>query len=304
MDIKQLSYFVAIVEHDFNMSQASKYLHLSQPALSQTISNLEKNENIQLFERSHGRLQNLTAAGEILLVHAKEIIEQYDVMMEDLQEESTQLKGNIRIGIPPVVISVVFPEILPKLLAENPKIGFEVKEAGAMELKKDLLLQELPIAVLLKPTGLDSTTTEEVTLSQDTLSAFMSVDNPLAQKKLLSWSDLHNQPMAIFDSTYMIHHQLLKKFASEQIKPQLSLQSASWDLLLNSTRHSNLITVMPTPVTKYYSMEEVVRRDFENPIYWEVALCRRKQKRYSRVEDYVFNYMRDYYEIKNEGERG
>lgn len=300
MDIKQLVYFVAIVEHDFNMSQASKHLHLSQPALSQTISNLEKNENIQVFERSHGRLQNLTATGEVLLAHAKELIEKYDVMMEDLQEESAQLKGNIRIGIPPVVISVVFPEILPKLLAENPKIGFEVKEAGAMELKKDLLLQELPIAVLLKPTGLDSSTTEEVILTKDTLSAFMSVTNPLAEKDQLSWSDLHNQPMAIFDSTYMIHHQLLKKFSSEQIKPQLSLQSASWDLLLNSTRHSNLITVMPTPVAKYYSMEEVVRRDFDHPIYWEVILCRRKQKRYSRVEDYVFNYMRDYYELKNE----
>ncbi len=296
MDIKQLVYFVAIVEHDFNMSQASKYLHLSQPALSQTISNLEKNENIQLFERSHGRLQNLTTTGEVLLVHAKELIEKYEVMMEDLQEESTQLKGNIRIGIPPVVISVVFPEILPKLLNENPKIGFEVKEAGAMELKRDLLLQELPIAVLLKPTGLDSSTTEEVILSNDTLSAFMSADNPLAQKQTLSWSDLHNQPMAIFDSTYMIHHQLLQKFADEQIKPLLSLQSASWDLLLNSTRHSNLITLMPTPVTKYYSMDEVVRREFDNPIYWEVALCRRRQKRYSRVEDYVFNYMRDYYE--------
>lgn len=300
MDIKQLVYFVAIVEHDFNMSQASKHLHLSQPALSQTIANLEKNENIQVFERSHGRLQNLTATGEVLLAHAKELIEKYDVMMEDLQEESAQLKGNIRIGIPPVVISVVFPEILPKLLAENPKIGFEVKEAGAMELKKDLLLQELPIAVLLKPTGLDSSTTEEVILTKDTLSAFMSVTNPLAEKDQLSWSDLHNQPMAIFDSTYMIHHQLLKKFAGEQIKPQLSLQSASWDLLLNSTRHSNLITVMPTPVAKYYSMEEVVRRDFDHPIYWEVVLCRRKQKRYSRVEDYVFNYMRDYYELKNE----
>lgn len=296
MDIKQMHYFVSIVETDFNISQASKILHISQPALSQTITNLEKNENILLFERSHGRLQTLTPAGEVLYQHAKEIIQKYDVMMKELQEESAHLKGNIKIGIPPVIISVVFPEILPELISTNPEIRFEIKEAGAVELKKDLLLQELPIVVLLRPTGLDSSTVDEVVIRKDTLSAFMSRDNPLAQKELLQWTDLHNQPMAIFDSTYMIHHQLLNKFASQQVKPQLYLQSASWDLLLNSTRNTGLITVLPTPVAHYYSSPDVTRKEFEHPIYWEVVLCRRKQKRYSRIEDYVFNYMKDYYQ--------
>lgn len=295
MDIKQMHYFIAIVETDFNMSQASKILHISQPALSQTIAVLEKNENLTLFERAHGRLQTLTPAGEVLYQYAKEIIEKYDAMIEDLQQESSQLRGHLKIGIPPVVISVVFPEILPKLISTNPEIRFEIKEAGAVELKKDLLLQELPIVVLLRPTGLDVGTVEEVVIRRDTLSAFMSKGNPLAEKEKLEWKDLHNQPMAIFDSTYMIHHQLMNKFSSQQVKPQLYLQSASWDLLLNSTRNSNLITVLPTPVDYYYFSPDVVRKEFESPIYWEVVLCRRKQKRYSRVEDYVFNYMKDYY---------
>lgn len=296
MDIKQMHYFISIVETDFNMSQASKILHISQPALSQTITTLEKNENLLLFERAHGRLQTLTPAGEILYQHAKEIVQKYNDMLQDLQEESAQLKGNIKIGIPPVVISVVFPEILPTLISTNPEIRFQIKEAGAVELKKDLLLQELPIVVLLRPTGLDSSTVEEVVIRKDTLSAFMSKDHSLAQKDRLLWTDLHNQPMAIFDSTYMIHHQLLNKFSSQQVKPQLYLQSASWDLLLNSTRRSNLVTVLPTPVAHYYSSPEVVRVDFEQPLYWEVVLCRRKQKRYSRIEDYVFNYMKDFYQ--------
>ncbi|GEK91928.1 LysR family transcriptional regulator substrate-binding protein [Alkalibacterium kapii] len=216
-------------------------------------------------------------------------------MMEELQQESTQLKGNIKIGIPPVVISIIFPKILPHLISTNPEIRFMIKEAGAVELKKDLLLQELPIAVLLRPTGLDPDTIEEVVVRNETLSAFMSKSNPLAEKERLDWNDLHNQPMAIFDSSYMIHHQLMNKFTSEQIKPQLYLQSASWDLLLNATRHSNLITVLPTPVDNHYFSADVVRKEFISPIYWEVVLCRRKQKRYSRVEDYVFNYIKDYY---------
>lgn len=295
MNIKHLHYFMIIVESNFNISSAAKLIHISQPALSQMIVQFEKTENVTLFERSHGRLQKLTPAGEVFYAYAKEIIEKYDNMMEELQSESTQLKGKIKIGIPPVIISIVFPEILPKLITENPKIKFEITELGAVELKKSLLLQDIPIAVLLNPTGLDENVFEEVILSSDTLSAFMSIDNPLAQKDVLEWDDLHNQPVAIFDSTYMIHHQLMNTFTRLNIKPQLYLQSASWDLLLNSTRNSNLITVLPSPVAQYYQMPDVKKVSIRRAIPWEIVLCRKKQNHYSMVEDFVFKYIVDYF---------
>lgn len=295
MDIKHLKYLRTIIENEFNISAASKILHLSQPALSQMITQLEQTENVTLFERSKGRLKRLTPAGEVLYENAKEVLEKYDHMLDALQEETNQLKGSIKIGIPPVVISVVFPELLPKMITENPDIKFELIESGAAELKNKFLLQETPITVLLNPTGLDKKIVEEVTISKDHLSVYMDKENPLASKEVIEWEDLHKQPMAIFDSNYMIHHQLMNQFQSLGIKPQIHLQSASWDLLLNATRNSNLVTVLPSPVTNHFQLNGIKEVPFMHSPEWGVVLCRRRQKHYSHIEDFVFNYIKNYF---------
>lgn len=295
MDIKQLHYFIIIVESGFNISAASKIIHISQPALSQMITNFEKEQDLTLFKRSKGRLQGLTNAGDLLYTYAKEITEKHDNLMDELQGESKQLHGHIKLGIPPVVISIVFPDLLPRLMRENPGIKFELVELGAEKLKHSFIVQDIPIAVLLGPTGLDPETTEEIVLSRDELTAFMSKDHPLTKNKKIKWSDLDQQTMAIFDTSYMIHHLLKKKFEDEKVEPLLSLQSASWDLQLNTTKNSNLITVLPAPVEDYYGTPETAQLYFEDPISWEIVLCRKKKNHYSFVEQFVFQSIIDYF---------
>lgn len=54
MDIKQIRYFIAIVENHFNLSQAAELLYVSQPTLSMMINDFEKRENVKLFKRKRG----------------------------------------------------------------------------------------------------------------------------------------------------------------------------------------------------------------------------------------------------------
>ena len=65
MLLRQLSYFIAVAEH-CGFSRAAAALHVSQPALSQQIRQLEAMLEVQLFDRS-GRRIRLTDAGEIWL---------------------------------------------------------------------------------------------------------------------------------------------------------------------------------------------------------------------------------------------
>lgn len=64
MDIKQIRYFLAIVECQFNLSQAAEMLYISQPTLSMMITEFEKRENVRLFKRTRGRITGLTYLGE------------------------------------------------------------------------------------------------------------------------------------------------------------------------------------------------------------------------------------------------
>lgn len=298
MDIEQLKNFVEIVESNFNISETSKKVHISQPALSKMVLSFERDENIQLFERSNGRLNRLTPVGESFYYNAVELISRYEEMMGDLRDSSGKLKGRIKIGIPPLVNTVLFSDILPRMIMDNPNIQFCIVEMGAFELRKSLILQEIDIAVLLRPSDFKENNIQEVLIADDNLSAFMSCNNKLAQKERLSWADLNNEAIAIFTEDFMIHHYLMRKFESENIRPSVKLMSHAWDYLLHSTENTELITVLPSPISRSCSLRNLVKVEFDDPINWEVILCRQIKAHYTGIENHVFHCLCEYFKYQ------
>jgi len=296
MDIRQLQYFITIIDCDCNLLEAAKKIRISQPALSQMIKSFEMAENVSLFERSSGRLQGPTPAGKAFYTDALQVVEKHESMMEQLRADSIKLKGNIKIGIPPLVLSVVFSELMSKLIIDNPEIRVEIVELGAYELKKSLILQEVDIAILLGPTNVNEGLIEEITLIEDELCAFMDKDHLLSSKKMISWPQVHQLPMAIFNENFMIHHQLIEEFKAQQVKPKIIVTSGNWDFLLRSVIGSNLLTILPAPIFEYFPNNKIIKRQFDQPIDWQVLMCRYKKKTYSRVEKYIFAQIIDHFD--------
>lgn len=288
MDIKQLSYFVAIVDNKFNISITSKKLHVSQPALSKAIKSFEEKECTELFIRNNGRLKSLTQSGEIFYNNAKQILKQYDDMINELRSSNKVFKGKIRIGIPPLVLGVVFSKVITNLILNNPDIDFQIIESGAQDLRKLFLLGEIDLAILLKPTNISKNLVIESAIYKDELSAFMPINHHLAIKDTLSWEDLNNEKISIFNNSFMIHHILVNQFKVKNISPIILLQSTSWDFLLQSAKNSGLITILPSPIKNIISKEKIVERKFYNPLFWEVTLCRPIKETYSYLEEYIY----------------
>lgn len=298
MDIRQLQYFVEIVKSDFNLSLAAKRLYISQPALSQFIKSFEESENIYLFERYKGRLQGLTPTGEEFYANVKSILEQYDKMMVSLRDDSVRLKGKVIIGIPPLILGLVFSDVMAQLIIEHPDIEIEIVEKGAYELSKLFILGELDYAVLLNPTKINPAIVDEHTLQVDEVTAFFNRHHPLAKKKKLHWSDLNNEILAIFKPGFIIHHMLMKKFLEEDIKPKRYTMSSSWDFLLLLANSSNFITILPSPVHNFYKNKQIIEKPFHDPLSWNIVLCRPKKERYNQVNQFVLDYIIDYFAQK------
>ncbi len=295
MDITQLKYFVTIVESEFNLSAAASKLHISQPALTQSIKKFETEERIELFVRNLGRLCNLTPSGESFYTNAKIVIGHHDRMMKELREHSSNIRGRVRIGIPPLVLTVLFTDVLAKLVIANPDVQFDVFEEGAFKLQRLLKLQEIDFAIILQPTDLNHQHFKEELIYQDELSCFMCIDHPLAKKDYLSWHDLKDRNLAIFTDTFMIHHQLMRKFESLSIVPKVALMSTSWDFLLESTLNSDFITILPSPIRDHFSQNRIKEVKFETPMPWKVVLTYAHKPRYNRIETYVRNSLFHYF---------
>ena len=298
MEIKHLRYFISVVESNYNLLEASKNIFISQPALSQMISSFEKKENVILFERSNGRLQGLTPPGQLFYDYAKQVLEQHDDMMAQLQKASTKLKGKIKVGIPPFVLSIVFSEIMTQLILNNPDVQIEIIELGAFELRKSLILKEIDIAILLTPTTMNTEIVEETPLIKAELCAFMDRNHPLATKQFLSWSDLHHAPIAICNENFMAYHQLHQAFEHHNISPHIVITSGNWDFTLMSTRNTQLISFLPALFSDHFSSDNFAKKYFDQPVSWQVVMCRHKKQLYSRVEEYIFGEIFNYFKQK------
>jgi DNA-binding transcriptional LysR family regulator len=119
MELRELSAFVAVVEEG-GMSAASRRLHVSQSALSQTVSALEREIGVELLERTSTGVRP-TEAGTTLLAEARAVLARYHQAVRTMASYSTDASGTIRLGIPLELAPDVLPKALAKFAAESPK---------------------------------------------------------------------------------------------------------------------------------------------------------------------------------------
>jgi DNA-binding transcriptional LysR family regulator len=118
MDFRELSAFVAVVEEG-GMSAASRRLHVSQSALSQTVSALERELGVTLLKRTSTGVHP-TEAGTTLLAEARAVLARYHQAVRTMSTYSTGAGEVIRLGIPLELAPDVLPTALAKFAAESP----------------------------------------------------------------------------------------------------------------------------------------------------------------------------------------
>lgn len=95
MDIEALLAFITIV-NEGSFSKAAKVMHITQPAISKRIQNLEGRLDVKLFERLQREI-TLTDAGKALLPHALNILHNFDNAKQAVRDTSGEVKGDLRI---------------------------------------------------------------------------------------------------------------------------------------------------------------------------------------------------------------
>src|ERR1700736_1940419 len=119
MELRELAAFVAIVEEG-GLSAASRRLHVSQPALSQTVNNLERELAVRLLVRSSTGAQP-TEAGMTFLAGARAVLARRDQALATMAELTTDGGSVIRLGIPLELDPDVLPRALARFTAKYPE---------------------------------------------------------------------------------------------------------------------------------------------------------------------------------------
>ncbi len=125
MDMRRLRQFIAVVEHG-NMGRAADAIHLSQPALTKSIKNLEEELGVQLLTRAP-RGVTPTIYGDILLRHARLLRNEGERAVAEIHAVKAGHVGHLRLGV--VNFSIFFlPRVIAQLLTTTPGMSFEIVE--------------------------------------------------------------------------------------------------------------------------------------------------------------------------------
>lgn len=149
LDLRQLRYFVAIVEHG-SFSKAAATLNVAQPALSLHVRNMEADLGTQLLFRSpHGVLP--TEAGDILLRNARVIIEQFALAAEEIRGHESVPSGEVRLGLPGTISQILSVPLIIAAKKRYPLIKLRIAEAMSGFITEWIRENKIDLAVLYIP---------------------------------------------------------------------------------------------------------------------------------------------------------
>ena len=134
---------------ELNFTRAAKRLYISQQSLSNHISNLEKEFDVELFHRTSPL--TLTYAGQALRAKARAILDLREETCQEIADIKDFSKGQLTIGVSHTRGCKILPEILPVYKERFPGIQLHLKEGNSSELDADLLHGDVDLIIGLLP---------------------------------------------------------------------------------------------------------------------------------------------------------
>ena len=239
MELRQLRYFAKAAE-TLNFSHAANCLNIAQSSLSQQIKQLEDELGTQLFIRDSHSIR-LTEAGEEMLPFALRTIHDAEVCADRIRDLRKMLTGTLNIGVTHS-FSAILTESLIAFIKLYPKIKVNIVYKQMNELMELLSNHELDFVLAFKPIQ-PLPNVESHILFQNTLSAIVGNNHPLASKDKVSISELEKYDLA-FPSKGLQARNAFDNMVSDYNKFKIRIELNDVNTLLKLVRQTNLVTVL------------------------------------------------------------
>lgn len=146
MNLKHAQYIMEIIKEG-SITNASKTMHVSQPALSQTIKAVEKYLGAPIFLRNTNPIV-LTEAGKKYIAAVKQVITISSNLLHEVADIQYEGYGNLKLGIPVQRAMQMLPKVVPVFHKHYPHIKLEISEAGSNITENEVLNGGVDLAVL------------------------------------------------------------------------------------------------------------------------------------------------------------
>jgi DNA-binding transcriptional LysR family regulator len=229
MELRQIKFFMAVAE-ERHFGRAAERMYIAQPALSQHVRRLERELEVQLFDRS-GRQVRLTPAGEAFLQVARRVSGQVDEATAAARRAEAGQEGSLALGVHLPVAAPVLSVVLRHWNRLRPTVQPRLTSGRTTDLVDLVRRRELDVALVDGPIT-DRALTSALVLD-DPIVIVLPADHPLARHPTVSFENLqHEHFIAVArQSSMSLHDRFIELCGTAGFNPHVTLQVDDPDLL-------------------------------------------------------------------------
>ena len=273
--LRQLQYAVAVADTG-GFRLAAERCHVSQPALSAQLGLLEDVLGVRLFERDRRGVRP-TAAGEALLVRARQVLTDADELGAAALALGDPLAGTLRLGVIPTISPYLLPEASPELRARCPRLSRIWSEERTADLLAGLRQGRLDGALCARVSGMEDLEQEKIADDEFVLASPLghALSKPKGPARI---GDLDGQTALLLEDGHCLRDQALSLCARGHAH-EAEFRATSLPTLVQMVLGGAGITLLPKmAVAVENRRNELSVRRFEGPAPRRtVVLAFRKQ---------------------------
>lgn len=187
----QVFYSVAT---NLSFTKAAKELHITQPAVTSNIKELETSLGISLFEREPNRI-SLTLAGKVLLKYTANAMEEYKKMEYEIGLLRNSFSGKIKIGASTTIEQYILPPVLVQFNSQYPDIEILVYNSNTMNVEKSVASHDIDLGIIEGNAGQKEF--KYIPFMKDEIVAIAHTSQPVSKKWQISLDELKKTPVVL-----------------------------------------------------------------------------------------------------------
>lgn len=270
MELRQLEYFVAVAT-DLNFSRAAERIHVVQSALSASVSKLEKDLGVELFDRSKRQIV-LTAGGEVFLQHAREVIHTAARARSSVEDHRGQLTGTVTLGTLMSWGALDLPAALQEFRRLHPLVTVRLRQSltGSAGHLDAIVDGHMDLALVSIPSP-PSAQIALLKLTQEPMVFLCESSHPLAQRRRVRLTELAGHDFIHFPQGWGIRRRLDAEFTAAGVHPVNAYEVADYAIAAELIRHRLATTVLPINAAKRFP--DLVAIPLNPPMTWTLSLA-------------------------------
>lgn len=254
-DLVDLKLFVYIAEEN-SLTRAAVRAHMSLPAASMRIKNLEQSIGVKLLNRETQGI-TLRPAGQALLHHARQVMNQLENLRGDLQEYARGIKGYIRILANTTAMTEFLPAVLSRFLVTHPDVNIDLRERLSGDIVRAVSEGTTDIGIVA-----DSVRTEGLDVlpyRSDRLVLAVATTHELAKKKSIAFADTLDYDYIVLHEGSAIHSFLVQ--AANELRTQLKMriQASSFETVCRMIEANVGIGILPESAAQRLAKSMAIR---------------------------------------------